>query len=122
MRSRSENGFFSVHAFAGTHVVVFGLDVKGYEDRSTPSSTDSTEGLAGALSRIALGDGVVADEGRKRVSSSDAKAAPNSGVVFAGFAIDRVEGDSSRAISLNSNGMPIQKFLWCDNTALPGRK
>lgn len=116
MRTRSEDGVFSVHAIAGTHVVVFGLDVKGYNDRSTLGSTDSTEELAGAISRIALGDDVVGEG----LPTSDAKAAP-SGVIFAGFAIDRIEA-GDHTVSLNRNGKPIQKFLWCDNTALPGRK
>ena len=118
MRSRATDDFFSVHAIAGTHVVVLGLDVKGYDDRSTLGATDSTEELAGAISRIALGE--VSDEGRKTMPTSDAKGAPSE-VIFAGFAIDRIEA-GGHVVPLNRDGKPIQKLLWCDNTALPGRK
>ena len=51
MRTRNENDILSVHAIAGTHCVLLGLDVKGYDDHqqskpgivSTTTSTTNEE-------------------------------------------------------------------------------
>mmetsp|Transcript_13281 Transcript_13281/g.21600 ORF Transcript_13281/g.21600 Transcript_13281/m.21600 type:complete len:600 (+) Transcript_13281:41-1840(+) len=122
MRVRSGNNVLSVHVIAGTHVVLLGLDVKGYEPPKTDSSTD----LSAVMTRLALdSDDLELHDGSvmtTRAASSSIKVKNTSRVVFVGFAIDRQDVLAKQSVSLNVDGKPIQKFHFGDYTALPGRQ
>ena len=107
MRARNENNVLSVHAIAGTHVVLLGLDVKGY-------NPDSSTDLSALLSGMALDP-----EG---LPLNGTKSSTNDGGAFVGFAIDRTDVATKESTSLNADGRPIQKFHFNDYTVLPGRQ
>ncbi len=99
MRSRNENNDLSVHAIAGTHVVILGLNLK---DDVNVSGDSSPSTLSAKLSALTVADD--ADN------------------VFVGFAIDRRDLSSGKSTSLNFDGKPIQKFHFGDYTVRPGHQ
>lgn len=118
MRVRNETDGLSVHAIAGTHVVIIGLDVK-----PEPGSADR---LTGLLSGLKLSDtngrgNGVGSTTRTTRSSSSSKTVKGASSVFLGFAIDRTDMTSMKTVSLNG-GRPIQKFHFGDYTAEPGKQ
>ncbi|KAL9191413.1 hypothetical protein ACHAXT_001119 [Thalassiosira profunda] len=123
MRARSEEGGLSVHAIAGTHVVLLGLDVKGYESSGTGSKPDLSAMMSVmTLDRRGRAKDVVGPSLRTRSSSSGSKVKGGSGGAFVGFAIDRLDNASKESVSLNVDGRPVQKFHFGDYTVLPGRE
>ena len=138
MRARKENDDLTVHAIAGTHCVLLGLDVKGYGPK--PDSNDLSAMLSGMALDVEVATRFVGmvpiDDENMEVatrfvgpidSPRTAEAAavnvrnPSSGI-FVGFALDRQDQITKQIVSLNSGGKPIQKFHFGDYTALPGRE
>jgi len=138
MRTRKENDDLTVHAIAGTHCVLLGLDVKGYGPKL--DSNDLSAMLSGMALDVEVATRFVGkvpiDDENMEVetrfvgpidSTRTAKAAavnvinPSSGI-FVGFAIDRQDQITKQIVSLNSGGKPIQKFHFGDYTALPGKE
>lgn len=101
MRARNADDDLSVHAVAGTHVVLLGLDLRG---RARPGAAPSPRDLCSGLAGLALE--------REREERPPA---------FVGFAIDRRDVAANTSITLNGGG-PVQKFHFGDYTALPGRQ
>mmetsp|Transcript_13735 Transcript_13735/g.29154 ORF Transcript_13735/g.29154 Transcript_13735/m.29154 type:complete len:700 (+) Transcript_13735:119-2218(+) len=118
MRARNENDVLSVHAIAGTHVVLLGLDVKGYESPNPESSTD----LSGAMTRLTLDSDSKEIAMAARDELSSIKVKNTSRKIFVGFAIDRRDVSAGNSVSLNFDRKPIQKFHHGDYTVLPGRQ
>jgi hypothetical protein len=140
MRARKENVGLSVHAIAGAHCVLLGLDVMGYGPK--PDSND----LSAMLSGMALGVEVATrfvgavpidldteiatrfvgtvpiDSTRRARAAADINVRNPSSGIFVGFAIDRQDQITKQIVSLNAGGKPIQKFHFGDYTALPGRQ
>ncbi|KAL7498728.1 hypothetical protein ACHAWT_006703 [Skeletonema menzelii] len=122
MRSRSENNDISVHAIAGTRVVILGLNLNQKDDESG-DAFPSTK-LSAMLSGLTVADDangadtVAAEESSKPARSKDSP----SDDVFVGFAIDRRDVSSGKSTSLNFDGRPIQKFHYGDYTVEPGRQ
>lgn len=100
MRVREENHLISVHAIAGTHVVIFGLDVKCYEPK------ESCSDLSIKTSKLVL-------DGDKGGDNHEADS-------IIGFTIDRLDVEAKQRISLNVDGNPIQKLHYGDYCAEPG--
>ncbi|KAL7550264.1 hypothetical protein ACHAWF_013499 [Thalassiosira exigua] len=127
MRARGENDAMSVHAIAGTHVVLLGLDVKGYEPAKADSSTDLSVMMTGMtldFDGLPSGESERGGSARKvvtRAASSSLRdeAKKPSKAVFVGFAIERRDTKAKQTISLSAQ--PIQAFHWGDYTVSPGR-
>jgi len=127
MRTRNEDDVLSVHAIAGTHCVLLGLDVKkGY---GQPMRDDTSTDLSVMLFGMALdSDGCRNGECKKvaatittRAASTGVKVKDTSKAVFIGFAIEREDTKTKQRVSLNGGG-PIQKFHFGDYTVLPGKE
>mmetsp|Transcript_3032 Transcript_3032/g.7681 ORF Transcript_3032/g.7681 Transcript_3032/m.7681 type:complete len:696 (+) Transcript_3032:136-2223(+) len=114
MRARNENDDISMHAIVGTHCVLLGFDVKGYE--SNGPSTD----LSVLMSEMALRSDDNRYDMTKKAASSNIKSKNTSTVVFSGFAVERLDPLKKQNVSLNFDGRPIQKFHFGDYTAVPG--
>ena len=112
MRSRNENNDLSVHAIAGTRVVILGLNLK--DDVSGGGSSPST--LSSMLSALTVADNVNGAASKSSATSNKPSSA------FVGFAIDRRDLSSGKIISLNFHGKPIQKFHYGDYTVVPGHQ
>ena len=110
MRARQENEVISVHAIAGTRVVLLGLDVKGDNHNSRVCGVESA-----TVQLRPLDLGAYEDDAIKMQNKPIHR-------VFVGFAIDRLDVSSKVRSSLNNGGKPIQKCLWYDSTVLPGRE
>ena len=127
MRTRNENDVLSVHAIAGTHCVLLGFDVKGYDDQqskperviSSSTATTTSNQLSNMLSDLKLDSTeLAANSTPKRTTRSSSSER----VIFVGFAIDRKDCTTNKTVSLNANGNPIQKLHYGDYTVLPGRQ
>ena len=130
MRTRNENDVLSVHAIAGTHCVLLGLDVKGYDGQqskpesvSTSSSTATTTDnqLSNMLSDLKL-DSTELAANSTTTPKRTTRSSSSERVIFVGFAIDRKDCTTNKTVSLNANGNPIQKLHYGDYTVLPGRQ
>jgi len=128
MRVRNSNDQLSVHAIAGTHVVLLGFDVKDYDKQSKPES-DSR--LSNMLSEMTLDNSDTTTSTttpstsritRSSTSSSSSKVKNTSRAIFVGFAIDRLDCSTKEVVSLNVDNKPIQRFHHGDYTALPGKQ
>ena len=132
MRTRNENDILSVHAIAGTHCVLLGLDLKGYDDHqqskpgivSTTTSTTTTttdDQLSNMLSDLKL-DSTELSANSTTTPKRTTRSSSSERVIFVGFAIDRKDCTTNKTVSLNANGNPIQKLHYGDYTVLPGRQ
>ena len=128
MRVRNSNDTLSVHAIAGTHVVLLGFGAKGYDKQSKPES-DSR--LSNMLSELTLDNTDTATSTttpsisritRSSTSSSSIKVKNTSRAMFVGFAIDRQDCSTKEVVTLNKDNQPIQKFHFGDYSALPGKQ
>jgi hypothetical protein len=122
MRARKGNDDLSVHAIAGTHCVLLGLDVKGYGPK--PDSIDLStmfSGMALDFEATCFVDTATIDSKRLTRAAADVNARNPSSGIFVGFAIDRQDQITKQIVPLN-DGKPIQKFHFGDYTALPGRQ
>lgn len=117
MRSRKENSELSVHAVAGTHVVILGLNLKD-DDVSGNNSTPPT--LSTMFSAMSVADDNSGAGGDKIVTNSSSKTSSRD--LFVGFAIDRRDLSTLESISLNFDNKPIKKFHYGDYTVVPGHQ
>ena len=117
MRSRNENNDISIHAIAGTRVVILGLNLKQKDDDGGDASHSTT------LSSMLRGLTVVDANGTAPdLSAPSNNEQPSSHDAFIGFAIDRRDMSSGKSTSLNFDGRPIQKFHYGDYTVEPGHQ
>ena len=114
MRSRNENNDISVHAIAGTRVVILGLNLK---QRMDDESGDAFHFTATSLSEKFSGLTLTDDADGADLAASNSLPSDE---VFVGFAIERRDVSSGKSTSLNFNGKPIQKFHYGDYTVNPG--
>ncbi|KAK1747269.1 phospholipase D superfamily protein [Skeletonema marinoi] len=121
MRSRSENNDISVHAIAGTRVVILGLNLKQKDDESGDSSPSAT--LSAMLSGLTVAEDANG-AGRAATESSlpEKNGKSPSHDLCVGFVIDRRDISSGKSTSLNFDGRPIQKFHYGDYTVVPGHQ
>ena len=88
MRSRSESNELSVHAIAGTRVVILGFNLKLRDDESGDSSPSAT--LSAMLSGLTVAeDANGAGRAASELSLPEKNGQSPSHDVFVGFAIDR---------------------------------
>ena len=120
MRTRSENNCLSVHAIAGTHVVILGLNLK-QDDGSGKVPSSSLSNLLSGLAVAEDTTGIDSNEDALATAVPSSHEQSSSGDIFVGFAIDRRDLLSGRSISLNFDDRPIQKFHYGDYTVMPGR-
>eukprot|EP00984_Skeletonema_dohrnii_P027454 scaffold16992_cov67-Skeletonema_dohrnii-CCMP3373.AAC.1 len=121
MRSRSENNDTSVHAIAGTRVVILGLNLKLKDDESGDSSPSTT--VSAKLSGLTVAkDANGADRAASESSLPEKNGQSPSHDMIVGFAIDRRDISSGKSASLNFDGRPIQKFHYGDYTVEPGHQ
>eukprot|EP00984_Skeletonema_dohrnii_P017236 scaffold7802_cov115-Skeletonema_dohrnii-CCMP3373.AAC.7 len=107
MRSRNENNDISVHAIAGTRVVILGLNLKQKNDESGGSSPSTT--LSAMLSGLTVADDANgADRAASESSLPEKNGQSPSHDLFVGFSIDRRDLSSGKSTSLNFEGRPIQ--------------
>jgi phosphatidylserine/phosphatidylglycerophosphate/cardiolipin synthase-like enzyme len=122
MRSRNENSNLSVHAIAGTNVVILGLNLKDNVNFSGGGDLCPST-LSAVMSSLTVVDDDNGADAKKASSQCSAlinNERPPSRDVFVGFAIDRRDLSTGKSISLNFDGKPIQKFHFGDYTVEKG--